>query len=148
MGWSAARMALLEAQMRINRKTVLFILVSLGISTIGALSYTKRQNRLLYRETREGLTNDINRALPLGSSKAAVLKFLDAHTIQYFDFDPRTAFGEGTVINDPWYSGSSKSVKGGTRWIANCRIEVEFKFDQSEKLVGYRDKPACKESIF
>ncbi|HTT32957.1 MAG TPA: hypothetical protein VMH48_05100 [Methylomirabilota bacterium] len=133
-----------------NRKTILVIsvAVAIGIGVIGTWSHAKRRNRLLYRQTVEGLKNDVDRVLPLGSPKAAVLKFLDAHAIQYFDFDPKTAFGEGTVINDPWYSGASQSVKGGTSWIGDCRIEVEFKFDKSEKLLGYRERPACKVSLF
>jgi hypothetical protein len=123
-------------------------LLVIGIGMFGGWSYAKRRDRLLYLQTVEGFESDVNRGLPLGSPKATVQEFLKAHAIQYFDFDPKAAFGEGTVINDPWYSGSSQSVQGGTGWIGSCRIEVEFKFDNSEKLLGFRDKPACKVSLF
>lgn len=132
-------------------RTVMTFVIAFALLIIIAysyLSYTKRRNRLVYQQTHESLIQDVHRTLPTGSGKAVVLQFLKVHSIRYYDFDPASAFGKGTVIDDPWYGGASGSVKGGTDWIGNCRLEVEFKFDEDDKLMGYRDKSTCKISLF
>src|SRR3981081_2959881 len=109
-----------------------FLLVS--VLAIAIFSYIRRQDHIRYHQTRENLGNDVNRNLPVGSEKPIVLQFLKKHSIPYYDFDPKSAFGKGTAITDPWYAGASESVKGATEWIGICRIEVEFKFDENNRL--------------
>jgi hypothetical protein len=132
------------------KKIVILIMTFLlaSVLAIARFSYIRRHDHIRYHQTRENLGNDVNRNLPVGSEKPLVLQFLKEHSISYYDFDPKSAFGKGTAITDPWYASTAESVKGATDWIGICRIEIEFKFDKNNRLLGYRDKPTCKDALF
>ena len=117
-------------------------------AVIARFSYIRRRDSIRYHQTKEGLENEVIRYLPSRSEKPVVLRFLKEHAVPYYEFDPKSAFGKGAAINDPWYAGALASVRGSTNWIGICRIEVEFKFDKEDKLLGYRDEPTCKDALF
>jgi hypothetical protein len=118
--------------------------------------YAKTYSRRIFREARESFEFEVNRDLPQGSDESRVSEFLNARRIMYGHIEPNPNVRDDPTrdvwLFDPWYKNANRVIQGNGPWIrpplGQCRIVMEFKFDKNAKLLGYRDHPTCKESLF
>jgi hypothetical protein len=109
-----------------------------------------------YAEWRSGVTlsqaktrfeRSINNALPLQSDKASAVLFLNSQKIRYVELSLQNGH-LWYKRNDPWYKDAAKTIEGITTTptetpLYACNIHVDLKFDDSSKLLGYRDHMSC-----
>jgi hypothetical protein len=110
---------------------------------IGTWRYeTARTSAILHRAD-DTLTLEIGEKLPLGSDRSLVERFLELHSIPtnggYFKLgtSDRELYDGASAILD------TATNKVGTRAFS-CRIHLTFRFDESDKLLGYSHKPRCE----
>jgi hypothetical protein len=83
--------------------------------------------------------------LPLGSDKGRVIQFLNAQKMTYIELQSDQLSYKG---NDPWYKGAVETIEAITTTQAEsllygCNMHLELKFDDSSKLLDYRDSMPC-----
>lgn len=153
LGETTARLASCGLKLKM-RKSVLTALIAASavVLTVCLWTYLSWRSPKVFRRAKESLETEIQRALPVGTKVQEVQTFLDSHQISYVEIDPnRNEAEKDTWANDTWYSGAALSFQGATPYIntivAKCRFELEFKFDANDRLMGYRDNGACKETL-
>src|SRR4051812_8719896 len=106
--------------------------------------YAYPKSRAVLQQAKEMFDTDLNK-IPVGSSKQRALEFLTADRVSHYEYDQYHS-------SDPWYSGAVTLIEGSTiettrTPIMDCRMFVEFKFDKGQKLLGYRDRWLCSDTI-
>jgi hypothetical protein len=115
---------------------------------ISVLVYARRQSRYAFQQAKNSFEREVDRDLPKNSDKRRVQQFLSAREYGYGELDSRNIM----IDPDAWYHDGRSTIQGYSPYIAAyrpiCRIFVEFKFDDSDKLIVYRDHLSCKEVLF
>lgn len=99
-----------------------------------------RSSAILH-QANDSLKRDIDQELPRGSDKSRVVEFLSAHDMYTDGY--RTLGGSYKPVYDEASAIIDANKKIETSALV-CEIHVTFKFDNNEKLQGYRDNVVCK----
>jgi hypothetical protein len=120
------------------------MVVGMAVLVLGAWNYdtSHTDGEVVAAET--AIKTDVDAQLPKGSSPAEVEKFLDAHGVtehQFFNAHaPMDAFQGGSAVE------AASSAPYGNM-MHECRLLWAFYFDDSGRLLNYRDDALCKSNL-
>lgn len=128
-----------------NRWFILFALGALCAVALGTAWYRRslhnRSSEIL-RAAEESLKRDIERSLPVGAERSRVEATLRAHEIDYLYYPPSTNVDES----------ASAIIDAYTKYIPtpllSCKLHLTFKFDERDKLLGYKEKYVCQDILW
>lgn len=109
--------------------------------------YAERRSSVTLSEAKNSFERSINNDLPLRSDKSRAVQFLNAQKMRYVEL-PLQNGQLWYQSNDLWYRGAAESIEAITTTptetpLYACNIHVDLKFDDSSKLLGYRDRMSC-----
>jgi hypothetical protein len=120
---------------------ILFVVVG-----IVGIVYTHVQRKHAIQQAKASFDMDLRRELQIGTGKLQVSMFLDKHSFAYKELGH-----EDFLQSDSWYLDAQHTIQGYSRYITPsdpiCRIFAEFKFNDAERLIDYRDHLSCKEAL-
>lgn len=133
---------------RLSRRIVgicFAVCVVLILATFGSWRYAERRSRITLLEAKNSFEQSIASNLPLGSDKSRAVYFLDAHKMRYIELQSDQL---SYKRSDPWYKGAVETIEAMTTTkteslLYGCYIHLDLKFDDSSKLLGYRDSMSC-----
>lgn len=132
----------LQTRILANCALIVIVLVTVGVS---GWHYAYQRSRATFLDRRTAFEQDVERNLPLGSDISNVQKFLKLRNMISTELAP-------TPGQEGWYQNASNTLEGRTSdfkaTLYECSIHVEFKFDATERLLGYRDTVPCTDIYF
>lgn len=118
------------------------IVMAIGYaSAVWTWHHQSAKTSAMVHQTDDGLAREIEQEIPLGSDRSVVLRFLRSHDIANGAYY-KLGMGEGepnggaSAVLDTVTQSMGSSV-------FHCRIHLTFRFDQSDKFLGFSHAPQC-----